>query len=923
MGELIRAHRWEDTALGSPAGWPMALQTLVSVILGSKQAMFIVWGSRQLLLYNDAYAEILAAKHPAALGQPFLEVWAEIVEDLQPIVDLSYSGRPVHMDDITLMMERHGYREETHFAFSYTPVRGEDGEVAGFFCPCMETTSQVFAERRIKEESERQRQLFERAPGFIAAVTGPEHVFEFTNEAYRKLVGRDELVGRTVREALPEIEGQGFFEWLDEVYTTGERVVQFGVSVKLRRGTDNQLEQRYVDFIYEPITTDTHQVTGVLVEGHDVTNAHRAQQALRASEQQFETLAQALPNIVWTASAKGRITWFNDRTYDYVGLPSGSLNERVWAELVHPADLEASRMAWLKALATGTAYEDELRIRRFDGEYRWHLARALPIYSESDGLLRWVGANTDIHDQKAGAQALREMNQTLERRVAERTVQRDRVWRNSRDLLAVVNIDGTFRAVNPAWTDILGYTQEELEGRNFLDFVWPDDFALSESEHDRAAHQNLNNFENRFQHRDGTPRWVSWHTYAEADAIYAYGRHISAEKQQAQALRHAEEQLRHAQKMEAVGQLTGGIAHDFNNILTGIIGSLELMLARLGQGRTESLSRYALAAMGSAQRAAALTHRLLAFARRQPLDPKNVDANRLLIDMEEMLRRTLGPLYDLRLRFAEGLWVTHCDPYQLESAILNIAINARDAMPDGGQLSIETLNGEFDAVHAATPHDVDAGQYVVIRLTDTGCGMSPEVIQRAVEPFFTTKPQGQGTGLGLSMVYGFARQSEGFLDITSTPGSGTCVTLFLPRSTNPADQAVMPDLTQPTASNSSGRVLVVEDEPLIRELIIETLLELGCEVIQAPDGHSGLRAVRSHQPIDLMISDIGLPGMNGQQLAEEALQFRETLKVLFITGYAENATLADGFLKPGMSLMTKPFSVAALKHRVIDMLQEA
>ncbi|SDT10310.1 PAS domain S-box-containing protein [Halopseudomonas xinjiangensis] len=923
MGELIRAYDWSETPLGAPDAWPQALQTLVSVILCSQQPMFIAWGPRHTSIYNDAYSEILGAKHPAALGHPFLQVWNEIADDLLPIVEQAYNGQPVHMDDITLMMERHGYREETHFSFSYTPVRDDSGDVCGFFCPCIETTSQVLTERRIKEENERQRQLFELAPGFIAAVTGPDHVFEFVNEAYRKLVGRSDLVGRTVREALPEIAGQGFLEWLDEVYGSGERVVQFEVPVRLRRGPEGELEQRYVDFIYEPVINDAGQVTGVLVEGHDVTNAHLAQEALKASEAQFEVLAQAMPNMVWTARPDGRIDWFNERAHQYTGLENGALTENVWAALIHPADFEASRESWLGALTSGTPYEDELRIRRHDGEYRWHLSRGLPIYGDDGLLLRWIGANTDIHDQKLAEETLRELNETLERRVAERTVQRDRVWRNSRDLLCVVNIDGTLRSVNPAWTDILGYEQAELEGRSFLDFVWPDDFSLSQSEHDKAANENLTNFENRFRHRDGSVRWISWHTYAEADAIYGYGRHISAEKEQAEALRHAEEQLRHAQKMEAIGQLTGGLAHDFNNILTGIIGSLELMLGRIAQGKTESLARYCMAAMGSAQRAASLTHRLLAFARRQPLDPKQVDSNKLLLSMEDLLRRTLGPLYDLRLRFDKGLWVTRCDPYQLESAVLNIAINARDAMPDGGFLTIETLNGAFDEPRPATPHDVPAGEYVMIRITDTGRGMSPEVIRRAVEPFFTTKPQGQGTGLGLSMVYGFARQSEGCLDIASEPGGGACMTLYLPRSHSPADPSPGPELTHAPSTRSTARVLVVEDEALVRELIVEALLDMGCEVVQATDGPAGLRAVRSKQPFELMISDIGMPGMNGQQLADQALQLYPALKVLMITGYAENATLADGFLKPGMGLMTKPFSVSALRRRVADMLQDA
>jgi PAS domain S-box-containing protein len=393
-------------------------------------------------------------------------------------------------------------------------------------------------------------------------------------------------------------------------------------------------------------------------------------------------------------------------------------------------------------------------------------------------------------------------------------------------------------------------------------------------------------------------------------------------EERTQELLRAEEQLRQAQKMEAVGQLTGGIAHDFNNLLAGIVGSLDLMQTRIAQGRTEYVERYAKAAMSSAQRAAALTHRLLAFARRQPLDPKPVNANQLIASMEDLLRRTIGPMHALEIVTAGGLWTTLCDPNQLESAILNLAINARDAMPDGGKLTIETANAHLDDAYAAAHLDVTPGQYVAICVTDTGTGMPPDVIERVFEPFFTTKPLGQGTGLGLSMVYGFAKQSEGHVKIYSEVGQGTTIRIYLPRHRGAA-QEEMPavSLTEVPRAEAGETVLVVEDEPVIRNLIVEVLQDLGYRALEAPDGPSGLKILQSRQRIDLLVTDVGLPGINGRQLADAARETRPPLKVLFITGYAENATLANGFLDPGMEMITKPFAVEALATRIRTMIQ--
>ncbi len=382
-----------------------------------------------------------------------------------------------------------------------------------------------------------------------------------------------------------------------------------------------------------------------------------------------------------------------------------------------------------------------------------------------------------------------------------------------------------------------------------------------------------------------------------------------------------EETLRQAQKMEAVGQLTGGLAHDFNNILAGIGGSLELMQTRLAQGRVAELDKYLNGAQGAVKRAAALTQRLLAFSRRQTLDPKPTDLNRLVNGMQDLIGRSVGPAVDVETAGAMGLWTTYVDQSQLESALLNLCINARDAMPDGGKLTIETGNRWLDD-RAARQRGLPAGQYVSLCVSDTGSGMPADVIERAFDPFFTTKPIGQGTGLGLSMVYGFAGQSNGAARIYSEVGRGTMVCLYLPRHRGeelPAEEA--PDHVDLPVSTANETILLVDDEPLVRMVAVEILEELGYRVLEAGDGPSALKILKTAGQIDLLVTDVGLPGgMNGRQVADAARTERPGLQVLFITGYAENAVLNHGHLDQGMHVMTKPFVAETFGRRVKELV---
>jgi signal transduction histidine kinase len=386
-------------------------------------------------------------------------------------------------------------------------------------------------------------------------------------------------------------------------------------------------------------------------------------------------------------------------------------------------------------------------------------------------------------------------------------------------------------------------------------------------------------------------------------------------------LMQAEEKLRQSQKMEAVGQLTGGLAHDFNNLLAGISGALELMALRIAQDRLTDVDKYMVAAQGAAKRAAALTHRLLAFSRRQTLDPRPTNVDVLVTGMTDLIQRTVGPAIDLNTVTAPDLWSALVDASQLENALLNLCINARDAMPDGGRITIETGN-QWLGAETARAYDMPEGEYLSLSVSDTGTGMPPEVVARVFEPFYTTKPIGQGTGLGLSMIYGFTQQSGGQVRIHSHPGQGTTVRLYLPRYHGEVFGGEDGAGKTPIATGAGETVLVVDDEATVRMLVSDVLGDLGYVVIEAADGVSGLKVLRSDAKIDLLVTDVGLPGgMNGRQMADAARQVRPDLKALFITGYAENAVVGNGLLEPWMQVLTKPFAIDALAARIRELLK--
>jgi PAS domain S-box-containing protein len=644
------------------------------------------------------------------------------------------------------------------------------------------------------EELHRMREMLARSPSFSALLQGPEHRFVLTNPAYHQLIGHRDVIGLPVREAVPEVEGQGFFELLDNVFSTGEPFVGRDVKIVLQRTPGGIEETRYLDFVYQPIKDESGEVKSIFVEGMDVT------------------------------------------------------------------------------------------------------------------------------DRRATEQALRELNADLERRVIERAQARGRTWNLSPDLLGALNSKGYFETSNPAWQTILGWSEAEVASMSIFELLHPDDV-----EHTRAGFeltlvgQPAIRFVNRYRCKNGSHRYISWVGIQEDGYVYCTGRDITVEREAEIELSKAQDALRQAQKMEAIGQLTGGIAHDFNNLLTGIIGSLDLVRRRMASNNTGDIPRLMDAASAAALRAAALTHRLLAFGRRQSLDTRPNDVNRIVGGVEDLLQRTMGERIELVCKLAGDLWTASTDANQLESALLNLAINARDAMPDGGRLTIETANVQLDDAYASLHEDVQPGEYVSVSVSDTGIGMTPDVLEKAMDPFFTTKPVGEGTGLGLSVIYGFTKQSRGHLRIYSEVGRGTTVKLFLPRAMQNAVDLKPVALEIPRGRGET--ILVVEDDATVRSIISDVLQDLGYNVLTASDARIAIPFLQSKKTIDLLISDVILPHINGRKLAEIARTSRPALKVLFVSGYSEDAIVRDDFIDAGMDMLTKPFALDVLGAKVHAMIQ--
>lgn len=685
------------------------------------------------------------------------------------------------------------------------------------------------------------------------------------------------------------------------------------------KGAARWWEASFSAFV-SPGSSDT-LVVGI---SRDITERVLAEQALRQRDAQVQRLHQdararasdlnaqagatwrATPDLMGVVGTDGIFESSNPAWQALLGWSSQHMACTPFFEFLHPDDLLRSKEAFETLLARGDpVIRFENRYRCSDGRYLW---------------ISWVSVPEGGRIYCTG----RDITQDKERSLllAQKIRERDNAWNLSQDLMAIVELDGTLRAVNGAWAGLLQWTEAQLVGQKFAVFTHPEDLDAAWQVFVGILQAPLTQpYEFRLRHRDGSWRWFAWTAAIEEGAVYANGRETTALHERGEELRKTEEALRQSQKMEAVGQLTGGLAHDFNNLLAGITGSLELVRKRVADGRLADLDRYVGVGLNAARRAAALTHRLLAFSRRQTLAPKVLAVNRLMLGMEELVRRTMGPEVELEVVAGVGLWNVLADASQLENALLNLCINARDAMPQGGKLSIETANRHIDE-RSARSSGIDPGQYVSLCVSDNGVGMAPDVVARAFDPFFTTKPIGLGTGLGLSMIYGFARQSGGQARIYSEVGKGTMVCVYLPRHLAGEPEDENPPVPERHAPVPSGQtVLVLDDEPTVRMVVVEVMQELGYATLEAGDGAEALKLLQSGVSVDLLVSDVGLPGgMNGRQVADAARVRRPHLKVLFITGYAENAVLSHGHLDPGMHVITKPFDLDTLARRTRELI---
>jgi len=642
----------------------------------------------------------------------------------------------------------------------------------------------------------------------------------------------------------------------------------------------------------------------------------------RKLEQYYRTMAEALPQLVWTALPDGSVSYLSPQWLAYTGLSETESLGAGWIETIHPEDREDTLRHWTGTVDELHPYDIDQRIRSADGSYRWFKVRATPVRNEAGRIVYWFGTCTDIQDIVAAREMQMLLRQRLEQEVEQRTRERDQFWRVSKDLLVVVaDIDSRWLTVNPAWEETLGWSEEELIGSVSDRLVHPEDRAATRHQAVTLRRgERIWRFENRLRHRDGSYRWLSWSAVPDADRIYAVARDVTPEKAAAEELAHAQEALRQAQKMEAIGQLTGGIAHDFNNLLTIVIGNIDTLRRKLPEAIEPRLRRAAENAMEGARRAASLTQQLLAFSRRQPLNPRPIDVNRLVTSLSEILQRTLGEQITVATRLEDGLRAVEVDANHLESALLNLAVNARDAMPEGGMVRIETTNVTMHELIKAGFPDAAGVHWVVIQVIDTGKGMTAEEMEHAFEPFFTTKPVGHGTGLGLSQVYGFVTQSGGHVELRSVPGAGTTVSIYLPGlEREPVDDEIA--AADVLRLVSPAKVLLVEDEPQVREFSSQLLRELGYEVHATADAAAALEYLYGGAEVDLLFTDVGLPGMNGRQLADEARRRRPGLRVLFTTGYARDAIAQDGRLEPGVELIAKPFTIDELAARVAEVME--
>ncbi|MCK8779703.1 type II toxin-antitoxin system ParD family antitoxin [Rhizobium sp. NTR19] len=814
-GQLIRELDWSKTPLGAVDTWSVELRTTVANIVNSPVAKVLMWGKSHVMVYNDRYAEIAGAKHPAAMGARVSETWPEIWDWNREMLEAGFNGELKSFHDQPMTLERDGIATQFIFDLFYTPVYQADGTIGGVMCTVVDNSSRVAMEKRVAASEAELRRVTDAVPMLISYVDR-QHVYRFANAAYEDWFGLklDDVVGRKVVEVIGEVSYESRRHDIDRGLA-GE-VVSAEADLVLGGGEPRRFELRYI-----PHIEADGSVPGVHILGIDIEDRALREAELAISNSRFRTAMSAMHGVLWTNTADGQMVGEQPGWAALTGQSYEEYQGFGWADAVHPDDVESSVTTWKQAVASQSMYVHEHRVRRHDGTWRQFAIRALPIIGSSGKIVEWVGVHTDITHQRAAEEALREQAEALTRQVQHRERAEDQL-----------------RQLN-----------ETLEAR----------------------------------------------VIAEID-----------ERRQAEA------KLAQAQKLETVGKLTGGVAHDFNNLLQVVSGNLQLLAKDVaGNPRAEAKVANAMAGVARGSR---LASQLLAFGRRQALEPKVVNISRFIRDMDDMIRRAIGEAVEVETIFGGGLWNTFIDPNQIENALLNLAINARDAMEGRGKLTIELANAHLDDEYARLHDEVTPGQYVMLAVSDTGCGMSPEIIDKVFEPFFSTKAEGRGSGLGLSMVYGFVKQSGGHVKIYSEVGHGTTIRLYLPRAMEAEDVEVVVD--NGPIIGGTETVLVVEDDAEVRETVIAMLTDLGYRVLKAVDAASALTVIDSGIPIDILFTDVVMPGtLKSPELARKAKERLPDLAVLFTSGYTENSIVHGGRLDAGVELLSKPYTREALARK--------
>ncbi|MBZ2208354.1 PAS domain S-box protein [Massilia soli] len=654
-------------------------------------------------------------------------------------------------------------------------------------------------------------------------------------------------------------------------------------------------DRRWVRCVGRAVRNERAMIVAIQGAFQDINEQKSIETQLRLSLASWHSLAEAMPMIVWTADSSGALDYFNQLMMAYSGLTREQLLPNGWIGLIHPDDCDAMIATWTRAVSLHAPVEMSFRVRRHDGSYRWHLSRAAFVPDGVTGAARWFGSATDIDDQmrlQHEAKSLADRLTATMESVGDAILALDSQWN-------VVYINRHGEA-------LLHVTREELIGERLWEKFPEAVGSTFDTEYHRCVEQQVAvRFEEYFA---PLQKHFEINAYPAPDGLTVYFRDITQQRMLA-------EQMIQAQKLESLGRLTGGVAHDFNNLLTVILGNAEMLVEQAVPDTTGHLLADMIFA--AAQRGAAMTQRLLAFARKQALEPVPADLNALVGGTDQLLRHTLGSHIEIAMRRTNGLWLTLVDPGQLESALLNLAINARDAMPDGGVLTIETANTSLDEVYASNYSGVTPGDYVMLAVSDSGSGIAPDMLARVFEPFYTTKQMGKGTGLGLAMVYGFVMQSKGHVAISSELGHGTTVKIYLPRLAGGELAARSADRPAEIENGNGQLILVTEDDAMVRAYACGQLKELGYRVIEAASGADALALLHSRDDIDLLFTDVVMPGgLSGRQLADAVQAFRPALPILYTSGYTQDAILQHGRLAPGVMLLNKPYRRAEMAQKV-------